>query len=536
MEVAYRKSLHKSYMCVRVQEEVAEEYELCMLEGRKIPYLLAMETVLADGEKEYLYDISGKQQLEDYLSGKKMGYRMLWEVLCSVRELCLVLQEYLLREGGICLEPEYIYVNLADGNLYFTYLPFQDQSFPEAFGRYMEQLLRKIDHQDRMATELGYHVHQMCMMENANMQGIFDSIQKKEGDIVLDSGPGQKAEIKEQEWEGACVESNEVPFQKKRIWENPFWGDAVLPKKMPWLNHFLAGLKEGAKGNDFQEISTRGKARKESGFLENHFRNVFRKDVQPTRESVKACGGGQCREAGSKGGYGKTFEEGQGTADGSKCAYGKAHGENQNKKSFGQRSAAKEGGESQSSGIYQKGHYFTRKPLKKGMLHGKWEGIDTIGAEENKKEESHRKWGNRNENGIRGGMEAQEYQKNCNRYEDCFADGQEPAHPTEILGTRMQEPDGKLVYQGIHGCADILVSGDVFLLGKNRQQAMGVIEAEGISRLHAKISRQEGEYYLEDLNSTNGTYLNGNPVEYHQKKKLHKGDKIRFGAEEFLFS
>ena len=58
-----------------------------------------------------------------------------------------------------------------------------------------------------------------------------------------------------------------------------------------------------------------------------------------------------------------------------------------------------------------------------------------------------------------------------------------------LLGARMQEPAGKLIYQGIHGCADILVSGDAFLLGKNAQQAAGIIEAEGISRLHAKISK-----------------------------------------------
>ncbi len=79
---------------MKAQEEIVEGYELCMLEGRKIQHLLVMQTIQADGEREYLYDISGKQQLEDYLSGKKMDYRLLWEVLCSIRELCFVLQEY----------------------------------------------------------------------------------------------------------------------------------------------------------------------------------------------------------------------------------------------------------------------------------------------------------------------------------------------------------------------------------------------------------------------------------------------------------
>ena len=120
MEVTYRRNLQKSYMCVKEQEEPAAEYELNMLKAEHVPYLLELDVVESDGEKNYLYDISGKQQMEDYLSGKKMGYEMLWKLLNSVRELCSVLPDYLLRENGICLKEEYIYVNLGDGSLSFT--------------------------------------------------------------------------------------------------------------------------------------------------------------------------------------------------------------------------------------------------------------------------------------------------------------------------------------------------------------------------------------------------------------------------------
>lgn len=73
MEVTYKRSLQKSYMCVASQEKVIESYELQMAEGRKIPCLLGMEIIRAEGNANYMYDISGKQQIDDYLSGKKMG-------------------------------------------------------------------------------------------------------------------------------------------------------------------------------------------------------------------------------------------------------------------------------------------------------------------------------------------------------------------------------------------------------------------------------------------------------------------------------
>lgn len=471
MEVTYRKNLHRSYMCVKAQEEIAEGYELCMLEGRKIPHLLVMQTIQADGEREYLYDISGKQQLEDYLSGKKMDYRLLWEVLCSIRELCFVLQEYLLREGGICLEAEYIYVNLADGKLYFAYLPFWDKCLPETFGRYMEQMLRKIDHQDRMAAELGYHVYQKCMMENAAMQEIFDSILIKEGNAMPDSELGIKTEIKEQGYEGPCVEHVEEPVPKKKLFGNLSGANAILAGKAAWLGRFIDSFKEGAERKGCPEPAAVEQASPKSRLWKKIFPHSFQKEAR-SKTGFEKTGGEKQKEALC---YPKSGRKGfnKGSA----------------KKTLCQNVAAKEYGEGCRKETCQKEPDVTENLL-----------------------------------------------KNNNVYGMRLAGRMEPAHPTEVLGARMQEPAGKLIYQGIHGCADILVSGDAFLLGKNAQQAAGIIEAEGISRLHAKISKQEGDYYLEDLNSTNGTYLNGNPVEYHQKKKLHKGDKIRLGAEEFLFS
>jgi hypothetical protein len=46
-----------------------------------------------------------------------------------------------------------------------------------------------------------------------------------------------------------------------------------------------------------------------------------------------------------------------------------------------------------------------------------------------------------------------------------------------------------------------------------------------ISRRHAEISWQDGRYYLSDLGSKNGTYLNGQPV--HDREPLQDNDEIQ---------
>jgi hypothetical protein len=53
------------------------------------------------------------------------------------------------------------------------------------------------------------------------------------------------------------------------------------------------------------------------------------------------------------------------------------------------------------------------------------------------------------------------------------------------------------------------------------------------SSRHARISRQGYVLVIEDLGSTNGTYLNEEPLDGPQP--LHPGDRIRIGDSEFSY-
>lgn len=54
-----------------------------------------------------------------------------------------------------------------------------------------------------------------------------------------------------------------------------------------------------------------------------------------------------------------------------------------------------------------------------------------------------------------------------------------------------------------------------------------------VSKKHAKIVEDEGKYFLEDLDSANGTYLNNQKV--LDVTILKNGDRIKLGQIEFLF-
>ena len=60
-----------------------------------------------------------------------------------------------------------------------------------------------------------------------------------------------------------------------------------------------------------------------------------------------------------------------------------------------------------------------------------------------------------------------------------------------------------------------------------------VVADDYASSRHARLYAQNGQWIVEDLGSTNGTYLNGEPLRGPQP--LHVGDRIRIGDSEFTF-
>ncbi|ABR46563.1 FHA domain containing protein [Alkaliphilus metalliredigens QYMF] len=69
-------------------------------------------------------------------------------------------------------------------------------------------------------------------------------------------------------------------------------------------------------------------------------------------------------------------------------------------------------------------------------------------------------------------------------------------------------------------------------IGRGKENEIQIVD-QFISTRHVRIALDEGQYFLEDLGSVNGTYLNGEKLQ--DVAKLKDGDRIGLGQVEFLF-
>ncbi len=78
---------------------------------------------------------------------------------------------------------------------------------------------------------------------------------------------------------------------------------------------------------------------------------------------------------------------------------------------------------------------------------------------------------------------------------------------------------------------DIELTGEPLSIGRSREADIPLLD-DKVSRVHCGIRLSDGEFYLKDLKSRNGVFINGQRVE--DTVKLKPGDRIQVGSTVFV--
>lgn len=114
-------------------------------------------------------------------------------------------------------------------------------------------------------------------------------------------------------------------------------------------------------------------------------------------------------------------------------------------------------------------------------------------------------------------------------------------HMTEIAGVMFSEDEQDYIseFPVLRSTSSSLkaeINKPVFRIGKDKPYADFFIgQNPAVSRNHADIISREEHFYIKDLNSTNGTFVNNERVTGKNEREIHEGDIIRFANEEFIF-
>ena len=138
-------------------------------------------------------------------------------------------------------------------------------------------------------------------------------------------------------------------------------------------------------------------------------------------------------------------------------------------------------------------------------------------------------------------QERENYSRNLQLTMSGYAVAEETVYEEDDMGKTVymeEQPDTRETRHRLmteEGKLLVSLEQDAYTIGKKRGEADLVLEDPSVSRLHARIVKETDGYYLEDMNSTNGTLKNGLRLQPYEKRKLEEGDEITFGKRILIY-
>ena len=172
---------------LKIQGEGEETLADRMFMYQDIPGFLPMEITWINGRKEYIYDISGKVSLSQYLSEQEITKKELKNIINQLIHLCDLVQEYLLEGNKVVCHEDYIYIDRRTGQASGIYQENSPHGGVAAIGALLEFIMKKIDAKDEALAFFVYGLHKLTKEAGMTRQLLREYVEIDAGDHVKEA-------------------------------------------------------------------------------------------------------------------------------------------------------------------------------------------------------------------------------------------------------------------------------------------------------------------------------------------------------------
>jgi len=505
MEVEYKKDLRHNYMVIaECEDSNIEPYCIKLLEHQSIDGLLPMEQKQMDNKSLYYYDITAKQSMINLLDKTVLSCDKVKLLFARILDTMERAYEYLLPEDDFILSPEYIYLDVTSNIPFLCFFSGYHKSIKEQMNLLIEYLMNKVDYNDKNAVLLVYQLYAASREEGFTFDHLLEVLKKQiqtplenrnhRKDIICPEnmlgGDYQREEDKKKE--------NKPPTPLKINQENHAKKDnnmSVMMEKIegeeeiscyPMKSYLYTGFC--ITGGIF--ITILGFS---TGLLYNTFGNRVDYSKLFAMILIIFCVDGYLLK--------KVWD----------------------KKNKITKMIAKQEYIDPRQQNFNKGATIAREAITEDREKVSFHRCNDKVSPLNKDQHSAPTQPKINVQTMRSDIT---YSDEINKQEDnptCLLN--ESFEKTGLVLKPLQEAN----YQTIH------LSDFPFFIGKLKENVDYCLEKDVVSRFHAKITKEQEQYFITDLNSKNGTFVNQEALQTYQKREIKMGDEVAFANIKYLF-
>lgn len=241
MDISYKRQHNESFMVVDVKEAISS-YEERMIEENDIAPLLKYSKININGSLQYHYNISRKENLEDFLESHDLTLDIFKRFILNLQLAYKEIGNYLIDERHIWLSFETLFLEKASDTFKMSlcYYPQDNGSVQEQFRGIMENIIRSFSSKDREFTKKLYGVFDLCLKEDYTLGELLEFLEPEDNDDEIEV---EKINLRE---DTSYIKTEELQAEDYSL-EQDFISDLSdykESKKEGFFNRFLSGAKE----------------------------------------------------------------------------------------------------------------------------------------------------------------------------------------------------------------------------------------------------------------------------------------------------
>lgn len=162
LNIEYERVNGQSLMTIETDKGYEEDYQIKMIVKNRLDHFLKISKASVNNKHYLKYDISKRQQFAQFYEYEKMKLEDV-RLLCSnISEMVRLVDEYMLDLDFVLLDPNFIYMDVITKNLNFIYLPsLKNSNFTDNLRSVFEYVLEHFDHSmDKTSVVFLYEFYQ----------------------------------------------------------------------------------------------------------------------------------------------------------------------------------------------------------------------------------------------------------------------------------------------------------------------------------------------------------------------------------------
>lgn len=185
LKAEFTRETYRNYMIFYNQDDTSlegnqkERYDVPMLLNNQIPYLLTVQITYLNQRARYAYDITGKQAVFDWVERRKIKYKDCVNLYSAIFDVIDTCSEYLLDESNLVLLPEYIYYELSNYRYHFLYHIYYHRDILQQVNELCEFLMDHVDYEDEKAVLLVYAMYHESKRKESSIDTLRTLFQEK---------------------------------------------------------------------------------------------------------------------------------------------------------------------------------------------------------------------------------------------------------------------------------------------------------------------------------------------------------------------